>query len=246
MAARRSLAILGTQPAATQFATAEALRRQLYCHRSQIRAYVVCFGMELIKRDDGTIAIYPRMAARERGVCAGIGDYLQLGHPVTAVFCGGKTGNISVSQSSINATAVRRSLGELAQHVTFVLDEQSSNTLENIVEAWKIIGEDSRSAERVPITFVTDISHIRAQVIPNIIFRDARYERYARSESFEKDLYDRIDSELRGLHTALEALRRCDPHFELAPEIYRQIVAGDHTPTRGAITAFRPITGFLP
>jgi hypothetical protein len=75
------------------------------------------------------------MAARERGVCACIRDYLQLGYAVTAIFCGGKTGEISVSQSSINAAAVKRSLGNLAAHVTFVREEKSLNTLENIVEA---------------------------------------------------------------------------------------------------------------
>ena len=117
---------------------------------------------------------------------------------------------------------------------TFVRDERSSNTLENIIEAWKIIREDSRHAERVPITFVTDISHSRAQVIPHVVFRDERYKRNARTRDFEQNLYDRIDRELRGLPNALEALRRSDPNFELAPEIYRQIVAAERTPTQAA------------
>jgi hypothetical protein len=66
-----------------------------------------------------------------------------------------------------------------------------------------------------------------------VVFRDARYERNVRAESFEQNLYGRIDGELRGLPNALEALRRCDPNFELAPEIYRQIVVAEHTPTQG-------------
>ena len=180
-----------------------------------------------IPRDDGTLTVSPRMAARERGVSKGIRQYLQLGYAVSAVFCGGKTRNISVSQSSMNAAAVKRSLGALAEHVIFTLEEESCNTLENIVEAWKIIREDSRNAERVPITFVTDISHIRAEVIPHIVFRDDRYERSISPESFEHNLYDRIDQELRGLPAAIAALRQCDPNFELAPAIYRQIVAAN-------------------
>ena len=124
MAARRSPAILDTQPAA-QLGVAEAAQSQRSYDLSQIRAYVVCFGMDLIKREDGTIAIQPRMAARERGTCACIREYLRLGYAVTAVFCGGKTHKINVAQSSINAAAVKRSLGDLAAHVTFVREEKS-------------------------------------------------------------------------------------------------------------------------
>jgi hypothetical protein len=117
------------------------------------------------------------------------------------------------------------------------------NTLENIVEAWKHIKEDSRHAERVPITFVTDISHARVEVLPHIVFRDQRYERSTRTESFENNLYDRIDQELRGLPAAIAALRQCDPNFELAPAIYRQIVAANNRRFLGR--AARTLTGIF-
>jgi hypothetical protein len=118
--------------------------------------------MDLVQREDATLDVKPRMQARERGVVASTREHLKLGLLPELIFCGGRTRGIEASQSAINAMRVRRELGRLADKVAFLLDEQSTNTLENLVEAWKIITKRAAHASVVRITFVTDISHQRA------------------------------------------------------------------------------------
>jgi hypothetical protein len=198
-------------------------------NQARTAAFVVVFCMDLVPLDDGTFDVKPRMAARERGVRARARELADLGYAVELIFCGGRTRGIPASQSSISAMRVRKELGQLADTMTFHLDEQSTNTLENLVEAWKIIKQRTAHATTVPITFVTDISHLRAMILPLWVFRAQRYDRDVRTESFESNLAERFDNELAGLQAALEALQRCDPHFELAPAIYREIVRSRNT-----------------
>ena len=183
---------------------------------------VVLLCLNLIL-ENSSLRVSQRMVARELRACDVIEERLSLGKPVIVFIAGGLTEGIPVSQSSFSLRRMQDRLGKLAHLVTWVPDEQSRNTLENLVELWKILPQLVPNARRVPIHFVTDISHLRAIVLPQKIFSAPLYALSVHTASDEENLDKRIHCELNGIEAMLEAVDRAKPDLALAPALYAEI-----------------------
>jgi hypothetical protein len=168
----------------------------------------------------------PEMPYRLRKSIQVAHDKVRAGHhPVTLMLGGAQTvSTVSVSEAAFTAPYVQE-LG-LRRSVDLVLEENSHNSLENLVNARAWV-ESHFPSDSVTVCLVSNSWHLRFLCGGAYLFtaQRLRWEAHpADGNRYRADGTDRCEDEIRGLHKMMLALACAGANYKLAPQFYREAI----------------------
>jgi len=177
-----------------------------------------------------------------------INDLAAFGLRCVLVLSGGRTSTTTMSEARLVANHIHSHGPRLASSVELILEENSTNTLENLVNA-RVILESLDLGELVVVHGVSNWWHVRFLTGGAYVFTTQRFLWTAHPAGGNRYTVgsgsDRLQEELAGIHPMIKALAMAGPDYRSAPQFYAKIRtplarSAVHPNDRGIVAAANP------